>query len=60
LGITTFGLGFITSTDWDPIAEKFGALPYIYGTVVSSLIVVMLGGSVGVGTAIFLIECCPP
>jgi phosphate transport system permease protein len=59
LGITTFGLGFITSTDWDPIAEKFGALPYIYGTVVSSLIAVVLSGSVGVGTAIFLIECCP-
>lgn len=59
LGITTFGWGFITSTDWDPIAEKFGALPYIYGTVVSSLIAVILGGSVGIGTAIFLTEFCP-
>lgn len=59
LAIATFGWGFITSTDWDPVAEKFGALPFIYGTVVSSVIAVLLGGSVGVGTAVFLVEFCP-
>ena len=32
----TFGWGFLTSTDWDPVADKFGALPYLYGTLVSS------------------------
>src|SRR5262245_46561340 len=36
LSIAKFGLGFFTSTNWDPVNEEFGALPFIYGTVVSS------------------------
>jgi phosphate transport system permease protein len=54
-----FGWGFITSSAWDPVNDEFGALPFIYGTIISSFIAIVLGGSVGVGTAIFLTEFCP-
>jgi phosphate transport system permease protein len=59
LAMDTFGWGFITNRIWDPVASQFGALPFIYGTVLSSLIAVVLGGLVGVAAAIFLIEFCP-
>src|SRR5688572_26594313 len=38
LSLIEFGLGFITSRDWDPVRDQYGALPFIYGTVVSSLL----------------------
>lgn len=56
LSLRTFGLGFLTGTTWDPVAEKFGALPYIYGTVVSSALALLLAIPLGVGTAIYLAE----
>src|SRR5262244_1939832 len=36
LALTTFGLGFLTGTTWDPVAQRFGVLPFLYGTIVSS------------------------
>ncbi|MBZ5523894.1 MAG: hypothetical protein LAP21_16790 [Acidobacteriia bacterium] len=36
--IHTLGFGFLLDRDWDPVAEKFGALPYVYGTIVTSAI----------------------
>ena len=57
--ITEFGLGFITSTTWDPVARKFGAAPAIYGTLVSSLIALILAVPVSIGAAIFLAELAP-
>ncbi len=55
-----FGLGFITGTDWDPIADKFGALPFIYGTLVSSAVALAIAIPLGVGSAIFLAELASP
>jgi phosphate transport system permease protein len=55
----TFGLGFLTSTRWDPVARRFGALPYIYGTIVSSLLALIIGTPLGLGAAIFLSELAP-
>ena len=54
-----FGWGFLTSTTWDPVAEDFGALPFIYGTVVTSLIGLLISMPIGIGAAIFLSELAP-
>jgi phosphate transport system permease protein len=58
--IHAFGWRFLISTDWDPVAETFGALPYIYGTLVSSGIAMALAVPFGIGTAVFLAELAPP
>ncbi|HEY2956512.1 MAG TPA: phosphate ABC transporter permease subunit PstC [Candidatus Eisenbacteria bacterium] len=58
--ISAFGWKFLTSTAWDPVAERFGALPYLYGTVVSSALALALALPLGLGTAIFLAELAPP
>jgi phosphate transport system permease protein len=54
--IQKFGLGFITNQEWDPVKESYGALPMIYGTLVSSAIALLLAVPIGVGIAIFLSE----
>ncbi len=54
-----FGWSFIVSTNWDPVREKFGALPFIYGTVVSSLLSLMLAVPISVGSAIWISELAP-
>lgn len=56
LSLRTFGWGFLTTTEWDPVADKYGALPYIYGTLVTSLIALLLAVPVGVGSAVYLAE----
>lgn len=57
--IAKFGAGFLTSSSWDPVREEFGALPFIWGTVVSSIIALVLAVPVSLGVAIFLSELCP-
>jgi len=57
--IAKFGLGFLTSQRWDPVHQRFGALPYIFGTIVTSLIAIALALFIGVGTALFLTELAP-
>lgn len=56
--IQEFGVGFLTSTAWDPAAgrEAYGALPMIYGTVVTSTIALLIAVPLGLGSAIFLNE----
>jgi phosphate transport system permease protein len=54
-----FGLSFLTSVDWDPVAGSFGALAFTYGTVVSSLLALALAVPVSVGVALFLTEVAP-
>ena len=56
LSLRKFGLGFLTDTAWDPVAERFGALPYVYGTLVSSALALLLAVPLGVGTAVYLAE----
>ncbi len=55
-----FGFHFLTGRTWDPVAEQFGALPFIYGTVLTSFIALAISVPLGVGTAIFLAELSPP
>jgi len=59
LSIRQFGLGFLTSRQWNPIKGEFGALPFIYGTVVSSLIALLISVPLSLGIAVFLVEQAP-
>jgi phosphate transport system permease protein len=54
-----FGTGFLTGTTWNPVTEVFGALPYILGTLVTSLIAITIGVPLSIGVAIFLSEMAP-
>jgi phosphate transport system permease protein len=54
-----FGIGFLFGSEWKPAQEEFGALPFIYGTVVSSLLAVLLSVPISLGVAIFLVEQAP-
>lgn len=54
-----FGLGFFTSRAWDPVAQDFGALVPIYGTVVTALIAMLIAVPVSFGIAMFLTEIAP-
>ena len=54
--ISTFGLKFLTTSAWDPVNERYGAFTAIYGTLVSSLLALLLAVPLGVGTAIFITE----
>ena len=54
-----FGFGFFTSSDWDTVQGKYGALAPIYGTVVTSAIALMIAVPVSFGIAVFLTELCP-
>jgi len=54
-----FGFGFLTSSDWDPVNDKFGAAPAIFGTLVSSFIALVIATPLAVGVAIFLSEFAP-
>jgi phosphate transport system permease protein len=53
------GLGFLTSSGWDPVHERFGAWPFIYGTVVSSILALCLAVPVALGLAIFMSDLAP-
>ncbi len=57
--IGQFGLGFLVSSTWDPVADRYGAWPFIYGTLVSSLIALIIAVPLGVATALYLTELAP-
>lgn len=57
--VQKFGFSFLTSTSWDPVKEDFGALPAIYGTLLSSFIGLLIAVPVSLGSAIFLSELAP-
>jgi phosphate transport system permease protein len=57
--IEKFGLGFLVSTTWDPVKEEFGGLVMIYGTVMTSLIALLIAVPVSFGIALFLTELSP-
>jgi phosphate transport system permease protein len=54
-----FGLRFLVTSHWDPVAGEFGALPFIYGTLVSSLLALLIAVPLSLGAAIFLAELAP-
>jgi len=55
----TFGFKFFAASDWDPVNEHFGALPFIFGTLVSSLLALIIAVPLAVGVAVFTTEMCP-
>jgi phosphate transport system permease protein len=57
--IRAFGLRFLITSHWDPVAGEFGALPFIYGTLVSSLLALLIAVPLSLGAAIFLAELAP-
>lgn len=57
--IRAFGWHFLATATWDPVAEVFGALPFVYGTLVSSILALCLAGPLGLGAAIYLAELAP-
>jgi phosphate transport system permease protein len=58
--VKAFGFSFLTSSAWDPNAGKFGALPFIYGTCVTSFLALLIAVPLGVASAVFLAEMAPP
>ncbi len=54
-----YGLGFLVSSTWDPVTEKFGAAAYVFGTVVTSLVALVLAMPIGVACALFIAEYAP-
>lgn len=59
LSIKEFGWKFFYLQNWDPVMGEFGALPFIYGTLVSSLLALLMAVPLGVGVAVFTTEMCP-
>jgi len=59
LALHRFGFGFLVHSTWDPVSEEYGALPFIFGTLVSSLIALVIAVPLGVATALFLTEMAP-
>src|SRR5213595_2812820 len=59
LAIKKFGFHFLTTSTWDPVADQFGALPFIYGTLVSSLIALLIAVPLSIATAAYLTELAP-
>ena len=59
LSIQRFGFGFLVERDWNPVQEIFGAFPFVFGTVVSSVIALLLVIPIALGVAIFLSELAP-
>jgi phosphate transport system permease protein len=59
LSIRQFGFSFVTGAEWNPAKGEFGALPFIYGTLMSSLIALLISVPLSLGIAIFLVEQAP-
>lgn len=55
-----FGWRFLVTSTWDPVAGEYGALPFIYGTAITSVVSLVMSVPIGVGAAIFLAELAPP
>ena len=55
-----FGFGFLGSSLWNPVTNEFGALPFVYGTIVTSVLALIIAVPLGVGAAIYLSELAPP
>src|ERR1039458_3760246 len=59
LSLHQFGIGFFYRRDWDPVAGSFGAMPFIYGTLVSSLLALLMAVPLSIGVAVYVTEMCP-
>src|SRR3990172_8595183 len=59
LSLRRFGFGFLTSSEWDPVRDLYGGLPFVWGTVASSLLALVIAVPVALGVAVFLSELAP-
>ena len=59
LALRKFGWRFLFRSDWDPVSEQFGALPFIFGTLVSSAIALVIAVPLSIATAVYLTEIAP-
>jgi len=59
LALHQFGWGFFFGQSWNPVSDHYGALPFIYGTVVSSLLALFIAVPLSIGVAVFISEMCP-
>src|SRR6266478_3101830 len=59
LSIREFGFAFWRTPTWDPVAGEFGALPFIWGTLYSSLLALLIATPIALGIAVFISELCP-
>jgi phosphate transport system permease protein len=59
LSLQKFGWNFLTGTTWDPVSDTYGALPFIFGTVTSSILALVLALPLSIGVAVFLSELAP-
>ena len=57
--ISRFGLGFLTVNDWNPVTERFGAAPFLYGTVVTAGIALLLAAPLSIAISVYLTELAP-
>jgi phosphate transport system permease protein len=57
--VSKFGLGFVTTNDWNPVSKRFGAAPFLYGTVVTSAIALLLATPLSLAISIYLTELAP-
>ena len=60
LSVREFGLGFWVTDTWDPVAHDFGARPFIWGTIYSSILALIIAAPISLGIATYLSELCPP
>ena len=60
MAVKQFGWRFLVSKEWDPVNEQFGALPFIFGTLVSSIIALCIAVPLSIATAVYLTELAPP
>jgi phosphate transport system permease protein len=58
--IQRYGLSFITTSVWNPVTEEFGAAAYIYGTIVTSVLALVIATPISIGCALFVVEYAPP
>jgi len=59
LSLKRFGLSYAFTSNWDPVRDAYGALPFVYGTVVSSLLALLIAVPIAIGVAIYLAELAP-
>jgi phosphate transport system permease protein len=59
LSLHQFGMGFFYGRNWDPVNGDFGALPFIYGTLVSSFLALLMAVPLSIGVAVYVTEMCP-
>ena len=60
LSLQKFGFDFWRTSTWDPVAGEFGALPFIWGTLYSSILALLIATPIALGIAVFVSELCPP